>query len=1819
MWKAWMCQRPVQQTFMRAVVRRGMADTTTPRPQAAVPAAQMKAKQELKRSDGKWVVMDGNEAAANVAYAMSDISFIYPISPATSMGENMDKWAAEGRKNIMGQVVDVNMMQSEAGAAGALHGAAAAGTLTSTFTASQGLLLMIPNMYLLAGELVPTVFHVSARTVSKHALSIFNDHSDVMATRQTGFAMLASASVQEVMDFGTAAHIATLKSRIPFMHFFDGYRTSAEMSKIQMIDQADMAQMFPHDMVKQNLHNYALNPYHPTIRGTGQRPDIFFQGTVAANKFYSATPDIVEEVLFDLGKITGRHHNLFKYHGSPNAEKVAVCIGSAAKTLEETADYLNANGDDVGVMSVHLFRPWSSKHFLDALPPSVKKIAVLDRTREDGASGMPLFLDVNVTMSDAQNPVFITGATYGLASKEFTPAMAKAVFDNLDAKEPMKQYVIGIEDDVTHTSLNYGKPMNICPPGTSQALFWGLGTDGTIGANKTAIKTIGLNTDLKAQGHFVYDSHKGDGVTISHLRFGPEDIKSEYEIQTDANYMSINHPSYVYKFDMLGPLQDGGTLVLNSPWSSVEKMTEKLPAKTKRDIATKKLQLYSIDATQIAQDVGLGKRINMVMQTAFYNLSGVLPVEEAIKLLKESISTQYKHKGPKVIAMNNKVVDATVDNLIKIDYPADWAEATTGGVRPGETPEEIKTDFVKDIMDPVLALEGDKLPVSAFEPGGYQPTGTTYYEKRGIAPAIPVWKPDLCTQCNYCAIVCPHAVVRPFLLDKNETKMAPTGYEARKAKGGAEVGGYNYTIQISPFDCTGCEVCVQACPDDALYMAPFKEVAENFGPHWDYSIGLPERGEIGDKYTVKGSQFQKPLLEFSGACAGCGETPYLKLATQLFGDRMVIANASGCSSVWGGTSTTIPFSQNAEGRGPAWGRSLFEDNAEYGFGMMLATKQRRAKLQDQVVAALDNPNLPEGLKTPFKDWLKFFENPDRCDKISGQIETELKQIGIDNMEPYLATIAEHTDMLRTQSHWLVGGDGWAYDIGYGGLDHVIARNENCNILVLDTEMYSNTGGQVSKATQLATVTKFATSGKRQSKKDLGMCAMQYGNVYVASVALGSNMNQCVQAFKEAEHFNGTSLIIAYSPCIDWGIEMKHMMDEMEDAVDTGYWTLYRFDPRRVEKGLNAFQLDSKKIKADLEGYLNKQNRFEQLKRADSTTANILHTRFDEEVQARRGKFRQMAMDDFELLEHLKTQLGEATSSDKVTVLYGSETGTAEQLSAVFASEFKRRGIRASVSAMDDFDVEDLASSSQVFCVVATCGQGELPGNCKEFYEKLMNKSLPNDYLKDTKFAIFGLGDTSYVYFNEAAIKFQNRFEELGGSCVMPIGMGDDKDEDRWETKWNEWIPELWNELGTDPPAQELLPPSYKVSIGETGDAPDTIIPAGSKLVPLMRNIVLTPDDYARDIRHYEFDLHGTGFGGYSVGDCMGLFPHNNRQDIMSFLEDYGLAPDTLIKFEDTQDRKNVLPETVTALQLFMEVLDVFGKPSRRFYETLALAAKDENEKKEIEHLLTKEGKDDLRQLVQVGTVTHADLMKKWPSSKLNLEYLVDYVPRIKPRLYSIASSSEMHPEELHLCIVKEDWTRPDGELRKGLSTYYLADKSLGSTPDLLACNMNAAGINVPDTQAAPCVMVGLGTGIAPLRAMIEDREVARTRGETTGPMALFFGARHKRTDYTYGDELEEYHSNGKGVLTDLSLAFSRDQEHKIYVQNRMAEHPELIYDYLHKKKGYFYLCGPAGGVPPSVKKAVVDAYVKVGGHPLDEAEKMVTDMQIEGRYNIEAW
>lgn len=1771
-----------------------------------------------------------------------------------------------GRLNCFGQPCTVATMQSEAGAAGSLHGALAGGGLTTTFTASQGLLLMIPNMYLIAGELMPTVIHVSARAVAKHALTIFNDHSDVMAVRQTGFAMLCSNSVQEIMDLGLVSHLATLKARVPFVHFFDGYRTSAQINKINVLPYDAIEPLIPQEALQTNLRDLALNPVKPIIRGTGQRPDIFMQASVASHRFYLAAPQIVQETMDEVAALTGRQYKLYDYYGAKDADRVVVAMGSACRTLEECADHLNRNGEKVGVLAVRLFRPFEAEAFRAAIPKTAKTISVLDRTREDGALGMPLYLDTCVAFSEAGDMRKIVGGQFGLASKEFTPAMAMAVFENLKQEAPMNKFVIGVQDDVTHTSMQYGKEINVLPDSTKQCVFWGFGTDGTVGANKQAIKTIGHETPLWTQGHFAYDSHKGGGVTMSHLRFGPEPIKAEYEIHEGADYIACHNSSYVHKFDMLAPIKTGGIFVLN--WNRpLEELDMRIPNEMKEQIANNNLSFYTIDATRIALDVGLGQRINMVMQAAFYHLSGVLPNETALDILKADIEKTYGKKGPKVVKMNCDAVDRTVDALKKMDIPAGWATATSNpeyanarSYRVAHTPEgptsfTAVTDrfnednrFVEEIMHPVVALKGDQLPVSAFEPGGAMPVGTTQYEKRGIAPEVPVWIPDKCTQCNYCTIVCPHAVIRPFLYTKDELKSAPDGFEARKAQGGAEMAGLNYSIQLATLDCTGCEVCVKSCPDDALYMAPFAEAAEAQIPGWDFSLSVPNKGHVSDKFTVKGSQFQEPLMEFSGACSGCGETPYVKLMTQLFGDRLMIANASGCSSVWGGTSTTNPYrslsaSHEHAGRGPAWGRSLFEDNAEYGLGMALATAQRRNQVKKHVENAIADPavELSPQLEGAMTSWLEHFHDMDTQSKYADEVMKLLKE-GEGEKHHLLKHIQNSADLLPPVSHWIIGGDGWAYDIGYGGVDHVLARGENVNILVLDTEMYSNTGGQVSKSTSQAAVVKFASGGKPHAKKDLGHIAMLYENVYVASIAMGANYAQAVQAFKEAEEYNGTSLIIAYSPCIDWGIEMKNMMNAQKAAVDSGYWPLYRYDPRRVSSGETPFQLDSRRIKGDLITMLESENRFATLSRNDPEHASKLRGQLGDTINRRMHKMKRSSMDEFELLDELKKLVGEQTG-EKITILYASETGNTADLAKYLAYEMKRRDVRTQVLPYDDFAVEDLAGESVVINLAATCGQGEWPQNSRNFWAEISDPDLPSDLLKDTKFATFAMGDSGYVFYNEVGKLMDERFTELGGQRIMPLGLGDDQAEDKWETAWEEWEPELWNELGTPPPPQELLPASHLVKTSEAGTKEPSapfIVPqdAGGPgvMCPLVVSQPLTPG--GRDVRHFEWDITDTGIS-YEVGDALGVFSTNAEDKVADFLEWYGLRNDDIVELKDiagTATKK--LPEVVTAGQLFTQHLDIFGRPKRQFYEMLSIITQDADEKARLQHLVSKEGREDLRALIN-DTVTYADLLKMFPGADVPLEYLLDFVPAIKPRLYSIASAPEMHPDRIHLCIVEEDWERADGEMRRGQSTWFMrnnrAGLSWGNTKGLrdapeeafgelsreeapkIPVRVNPAVVHVPEDPTVPLVMVGLGTGMAPFRAFIQQRKAARDEGQEVGKMLLYFGARYEKTEYLYGDEIEAYHA--EGLLTDLKKAFSRDQPEKIYAQHRILEDPQLIYDYMVRDKGYFYLCGPAGAMPAQMKAAVIEAFQVAGGHSEEEATKMVTDMMISGHYNVEVW
>ena len=1143
----------------------------------------------------KMKTMDGNTAAAHVSYAFTEVTAIYPITPSSPMAEHVDEWVAQGRKNIFGQPVKVMEMQSEAGAAGAVHGSLQAGALTTTYTASQGLLLMIPNMNKIAGELLPGVFHVSARALATSALNIFGDHQDVMAARQTGFAMLAEGSVQEVMDLSAVAHLSAIKSRVPFLNFFDGFRTSHEIQKIEVLEYDELANLLDWEAVKE-FKQRALNPNHPVTRGTAQNADIYFQEREVVNKYYNAVPEIVENYMAEITKLTGREYHCFDYYGAPDADRVIVAMGSVTDVCEETIDYLNKNGQKVGVVKVRLYRPFSVEKLLAAVPKTVKKIAVLDKTKEPGSAGEPLYLDVkNAFYGQADAPV-IVGGRFGLGSKDPNPGHIAAVYANLAKDEPKDGFTLGINDDVTNTSLEVTEDIDATPEGTTACKFWGLGSDGTVGANKSAIKIIGDHTDMYAQGYFFYDSKKSGGITVSHLRFGKKAIKSPYLINK-ADFVSCSNQSYVYKYNVLEGLKPGSTFLLNTIWSPEEVETH-LPAAYKKYIANNNIQFYTINAVKIAQEIGLGGRTNMIMQSAFFKLANIIPIDDAIKYLKDSVVTSYGKKGQNIVDMNNAAIDQGVASLVKIDVPEAWKTVAD------DAPVEIKhaSKFVKDIVIPMNRLEGDNLPVSTFVdmPDGTFEAGTAAFEKRGIAVNVPEWQADKCIQCNQCSMVCPHAAVRPFLLNEAEKNAAPESAKIVDAKALKTEEKLYFSMGITPLDCSGCGNCALVCPADALVMKPAAS-QEAQGEAWDYLIyDITDKKNPMAKDTVKGSQFETPLLEFSGACAGCGETPYAKLVTQLVGDRMMVANATGCSSIWGGSAPSTPYTKNKKGQGPAWANSLFEDNAEFGLGMFLGVKAQREELAEIVKAA----NLGADAKAVADEWLANMNNGEGTRELADKFAAVLEKDGSEDAKKIL----EKKDLFVKRSQWIFGGDGWAYDIGYGGVDHVLASGEDVNVLVFDTEVYSNTGGQSSKSTPTAAIAKFAASGKKTKKKDLGMMAMSYGYVYVAQINMGANKAQALKAIAEAEAYKGPSLIIAYAPCINHGIKigMGKSQEEAKRAVECGYWSMYRFNPELKEAGQNPFKLDStKEPKADFKEFLMGEVRYASLAKMFPEAAEAL--------------------------------------------------------------------------------------------------------------------------------------------------------------------------------------------------------------------------------------------------------------------------------------------------------------------------------------------------------------------------------------------------------------------------------------------------------------------------------------------------------------------------------------------------------------------------------------------------------------------------------------
>ncbi len=1162
-------------------------------------------------AEKKFITCDGNYAAAHVAYMFSEVAAIYPITPSSTMAELVDEWAAQGRKNIFGETVKVVEMQSEAGAAGAVHGSLQSGALTSTFTASQGLLLMIPNMYKISGELLPGVFHVSARALAAQSLSIFGDHQDVMATRQTGFAMLATSSVQEVMDLAGVAHLVALKARVPFLHFFDGFRTSHEIQKIELIDEASLTSLLDRDALKA-FRARALNPEHPVTRGTAQNPDIYFQTREAANKFYNAVPDMVADTMREISKITGREYKPFVYYGDPEAEEILIAMGSVTETIKETIDYLRKQGRKVGLVTVHLYRPFSEKYFFDVLPKSVKRVCVLDRTKEPGAVGYPLYLEVKSMFYVKSIQPIIIGGRYGLSSKDTTPAQILAVFENLAAEAPKEHFTVGITDDVTNLSLPVGEEISLAKPGTFEALFFGLGADGTVGANKNSIKIIGGSTNKYCQAYFSYDSKKSGGYTSSHLRFGDLPITSPYLVTT-PDFVACHVPSYVDKYDVLKGLKPGGSFLLNSV-HDVETTCATLPDHMKAYLAKNHINFYIINATKIAAELGLGSRTNTIMQSAFFKIANVIPFEKAVEEMKHAILKSYGKKGEDIVNMNYAAVDAGGNAVEKVEVPAEWAQIEDRGFEHASNASY--PEFVRKIVEPINGLKGDQLPVSAFNgrEDGTWDNGTAAYEKRGIAVNVPEWQIANCIQCNQCSYVCPHAAIRPFLATEEEA--AASGMDWKQGLG--ETKEYKFRVQISPLDCTGCGNCVDVCPakQKALVMRPLEEQLPQ-QKNWDYATSKIGYKQVVDKTkSVKNLQFAQPLFEFSGACAGCGETPYIKAITQLFGDKMMVANATGCTSIYSGSAPSTPYCTNEKGQGPAWANSLFEDNAEFGLGMHIGIEKLRDRIQALMEAAIAScTKCSEELKGVMKEWIANRGSSARSAEVTARLVPLMEACGCD----YCRQILEHKDWLVKKSQWIIGGDGWGYDIGYGGVDHVLASGQDVNILVIDTEVYSNTGGQSSKATPVGAVAKFASSGKRIRKKDLGAMAMTYGYVYVAQVSIGASQQQLFNVLKEAEAYPGPSLIIAYAPCINHGIKggMARTQTVGKEAVACGYWHLWHYNPELEEQGKNPFVLDSKEPDwTKFREFLMKEVRYTSLQKSFPTEADELFAAAEENAKWR---------------------------------------------------------------------------------------------------------------------------------------------------------------------------------------------------------------------------------------------------------------------------------------------------------------------------------------------------------------------------------------------------------------------------------------------------------------------------------------------------------------------------------------------------------------------------------------------------------------------------
>ena len=1775
-----------------------------------------------------YKTVDGCTAVTHVAYALSDAAFIFPITPSSPIAELAEQWSDLGVKNAFGDIVKVTQMQSEAGAAGALHGALVTGSLATTFTASQGLLLMIPNMYKISGELLPCVIHVAARAIASQALSIFGDHQDVMAARQTGFAFLCANTVQECQDMALVSHLATLRSRVPFVHFFDGFRVSHNIEKAQLVPYADMKKMLDFESLHAH-HSRALNPMHPHIRGSNQNPDVYFQMLEASNSAYDMVPRIVLEEMDKLAKLTGRKYSLFDYEGASDATDVLVVMGSGGSVVEETLPYLLGRGDKVGVLKPKLFRPWSAEHFLAALPPTVKRIAVLDRTKEPGSLGEPLYLDVASTLKGdprGQN-IEVIGGRWGLGQKDFTPGCVVAVVDNLKSGVGKKRFTVGIEDDVTNLSLPVTVEPDVGRPGSAvtECLIYGFGSDGTVGANKNAIKILGDNTDLFVQAYFAYGSQKAGGLTLSHLRFGPDIIKSYYHV-SKADYVACHNNVYVDMYRMADKLKEGGVFCLNSPWTTAELLEQHLPASLKRTLFDKRAQLYNIDAFAIAENAGMGRMINVVMSAAFFKLSNVIEYGKAIELFKGAIKKSYSHRGEGVVGKNYQMVDETVAKLKKIEIPASW------GLCDIETPLKTElqfrnpsnSEFVREIQGSINLLRGDDIPVSTLRDtslGGIMPMGTSAKEKRGVALEVPEVDMNKCTQCNYCAMSCPHAVIRPFLLSQDELDKAPPAFDSRKAKGGTEVAGLNFRIQVSPYDCTGCAVCVNTCPDDALRMVNLSEIHETSGQNWEFAMSLADRSDRFDKFSLKGSQFQVPLIEFSGACAGCGETPYIKLLTQLFGNRMVIANATGCSSIYGAPFGSSPYAVLKDNTGPAWGNSLFEDAAEYGLGMSVTVSLRRKALRTRIQELLmENTDAPISaeLFTQLQEWNENWRDPRVCDRLARTLPALLKAEKDKN--PLVKEIAALADLLPKISVWNIGGDGWAFDIGYGGLDHVLASGQDVNVLVLDTEVYSNTGGQSSKSSPIGAIAKFATGGRPNNKKSMADMAMAYGNVYVANCSMGANMQQTLKSFIEAEAYPGPSMILAYSPCIEHkNVDgMSHTMQHMAVAANSGYYPLFRFNPLLKKEGKAAFVLDTKKITTDVSKVVESEMRYGAMKKRDVE-------KYEKHVE----DLRNWINERFEHLQQLASiapsaGIDKATEEGRpLTILYGSETGNTQELAYRTGELAKQRGFSVLIKELDEVPVETLGEHPNLLVMCSTCGEGDIPRNAQSFMESLekLETASEKPNLSSVSFAVFAMGDSSYHEFCKVGKDIDEKLVKLGAQRSLAIGIGNDRDEDKFETGFENWAPQFWTVQKAPEPAASGPPESVFeiVSLGEDNvRAPyKTIAAPNAVLAEIELCNRLTPSDYNRDIRHVKIQLDEDL--PYMLGDVLNLFPRNNVDRVQSFLKSFGEDPAEMVKLTPVPDanmdaRKrtaSLRPRTLE--QIFVEVLDIFGRPNRGFYKTLSRFAADGSQAKRELELLAGDSAEGKKMYAEITaeSLTYADVVLKYmQDARPSVEHLITLIPPVKPRLYSIASSPRfVGPGMVELVVVINEWKTPSGQIRRGTGTNYIRSLKNGDT---VACTITSGTFKFPEDPMTPMIMAGLGTGLAPFRAFVQERQWMQDKGIKTGPMWLFYGCRYKAKDYIFGDELEKFAADG--VLTELHPAFSRDGNNKVYVQNKIGENHKRVYEDLIEKNGFFYLCGQAGQAELDIKEAIYKSIATGLGISRDAAAKKFEEIAEEGRY-----